>query len=61
MSARKATFKQADASRALRAAVAAGLRPKGYTIGIDGSITVSLGETDSAASNSFDQIMRQPS
>jgi hypothetical protein len=60
MSARRASFKQADAARALRAAVAAGLRPNGYTIGIDGSITVSLGDTDAVSGNSFDQIMGQP-
>ena len=57
MKARRASFKQADAARALRAAVAAGLRPNGYTIGADGSITVSLGETDAAAKNSFDRLM----
>lgn len=59
MSPRRASFKQADAARALRAAVAAGLQPLGYTIGVDGSITVKLGGTETSDDNSFDQIMRQ--
>lgn len=59
MRARRATFRQADATRALRAAVSAGLHPRGYTIGVDGSITVKLGEDEVSYDNSFDQIMRQ--
>ena len=59
MSGRRASFKQADAARALRAAMAAGLQPSGYTIGVDGSITVKLGEAEATSDNSFDQIMRQ--
>ena len=60
MSARRASFRQADAARALRAAVAAGLRPRGYTIGVDGSITVKLGDAEPLDDNSFDQIMGRP-
>ncbi len=59
MKAQRASFRQADAARALRAAVAAGLRPSGYTIGVDGSITVSLGEGEAGSNNSFDQIMER--
>jgi hypothetical protein len=55
---RRAIFKQADAARALRAAVSAGLRPSAYTIGIDGSITVNLGDDQPDDRNSFDEIMR---
>lgn len=57
MSARRSSFKQADAARALRAAVAAGFKPQGYTIGVDGSITVKLSEAESCDDNSFDRIM----
>lgn len=59
MSSRRASFKQADAARALRAAVAAGLSPSSYTIAADGSITVSLGDGNLAPTNSFDQMLRQ--
>lgn len=55
---RRATFKQADAARALRAAVAVGLRPSGYTIAPDGSISVSLDVGGlRSAENSFDQLI----
>ena len=57
MSARRASFRQADAARALRAAVAAGFEPRGYTIGVDGSITVKLSEAQTSDDNSFDRIM----
>ena len=58
MSARRASFKQADAARALRAAISAGLMPSGYTICPDGSITVSLEEGRSTSSdNTFDKLM----
>ena len=59
MTVRRASFKQADAARALRAAIAAGLQPGCYTISADGSITVSLiSECSTAGENSFDHIMR---
>ncbi|MCW3796913.1 hypothetical protein OMW55_03720 [Sphingomonas sp. BN140010] len=53
---RRASFKQADAARALRAAVAAGLKPHGYSIAPDGSIRVEFGET-AQTGNSFDAII----
>ncbi|QIK77537.1 hypothetical protein G7077_11525 [Sphingomonas piscis] len=60
MSKQRSSFKQADAARALKAAVAAGLYPSGYTIGIDGSITVNLEVPGGGHSvNSFDKIMGQ--
>ena len=55
----RASFKQADATRALRAAVSAGLKPNGYTIGADGSITVLLGDAAGISQNSFDRLMGQ--
>ena len=57
MRVRRASFRQSDAARALRAAVAAGLRPNAYTITTDGSITVSLGDGENAKGNSFDQLL----
>lgn len=55
---RRATFKQADLTRALRAATAAGLKPSGYRINpMTGEIEVQLGANDSGPSNSFDAIM----
>ena len=59
MSPRRASFKQADAARALRAAVAAGLEPSGYTIAIDGSIHVDLSSGAIGTGNSFDQLRRE--
>ncbi|MXP28102.1 hypothetical protein GRI58_04605 [Porphyrobacter algicida] len=57
MSAR-ASFKQADVSRALKAAQAAGLTPSGYRIDpATGAIEVQLGGTVNSASNSFDRLM----
>lgn len=57
MTVRRASFKQADAARALRAAVSAGLKPRGYTIATDGSITVSLGDAEGGSQNSFDRLI----
>jgi hypothetical protein len=55
MLARRASFKQADLTRALRAAVAAGLKPSGYKINpIDGSIEVQVGGAAARTGNSFD-------
>jgi hypothetical protein len=60
MTGRRASFKQADASRALRAAIAAGLQPDGYTITPDGSITVRLNSgVRPSGENSFDEILRR--
>jgi hypothetical protein len=57
MSARAARFKQADATRALRAAVAAGLKPSGYKVDADGAIIVLFGDSALEASNSFDSLI----
>lgn len=57
--ARAAAFKQADLTRALRAATAAGLKPSGYRINpVTGEIEVQLGNDNAAtAGNSFDRLM----
>ena len=59
MTTRRTSFKQADAARALKAAIAAGLQPSGYTIAPDGAITVSLGTSvvRNPDENTFDQMM----
>ena len=44
MTPRVARFKQADATRALRAAVAAGLKPSSYRIDAAGAIIVIFGD-----------------
>lgn len=55
MMARRASFRQADLTRALRAAVAAGLKPSGYRINpVDGSIEVQIAGGAARAGNSFD-------
>jgi len=41
---RRANFRQADATRAFRAAVEAGLQPKSCTFGPDGSIKVEFAD-----------------
>ena len=54
---RRATFKQADLTRALRAATAAGMKPSGYRINpVTGEIEVQLGANGASLSNSFDAI-----
>jgi hypothetical protein len=54
----RSAFKQADAARALRAAVAAGLRPTGYTIAPDGSIKVEFAESLRAGPpNTLDRVL----
>lgn len=58
MACRRSAFKQADAARALRAAVAAGLKPSGYTIAPDGSIHVEFGNGVAANGNSFDRLRK---
>lgn len=59
MVARRANFKQADATRALKAAAAAGLKPTGYRIDPGGAIIVMFGEAAARSSNSFDDIQGQ--
>lgn len=58
MTRRAARFKQADATRALRAAVAAGLKPSGYKIDPAGAIVVMFGDALAPkAANSFDEVL----
>lgn len=57
MASRHSAFKQADATKALRAAVRAGLKPSGYEIGPDGTIRVLLGSGGTPSGNSFDEAM----
>ena len=54
---RAARFKQADVTRALRAARSAGMKPSGYKITPSGEIVVMLGEDVSESYNSFDAII----
>ena len=56
MVSRRAAFKQADATRALRAAVAAGLKPISFRIDPSGAIVVNMGDGAVRSSNSFDEI-----
>ena len=56
MGARRASFKQADATRALKAAAAGGLKPTGYRIDPGGAIVVMFGDAAARPSNSFDEI-----
>ena len=59
MTARRATFKQADATRALRAAVAAGLKPSGYKIDTTGAIHVSFADTLlPTGANPWDEVLQ---
>ena len=52
-----AAFKQADITRALRGAAAAGMKPSGYRVNaVTGDIEVQLGANDTASTNSFDAI-----
>lgn len=53
---RRSAFKQADATRALRAAVAAGLKPTGYRLDPTGAIEVMFGDGQTKTSNTFDDI-----
>lgn len=54
---RRAAFKQADAERALRAALAAGMRPSSCTIAPDGSIKVEFDEAGKAPRNPWDKVL----
>lgn len=55
---RRAAIKQVDATRALKAAVAAGLKPTGYRIEPSGAIEVHFSDAASLGGNSFDEIQR---
>lgn len=54
---RRARFNQADAARALRAAVAAGLIPSGFTVAPDGSIHVEVDCGTAAPKNPLDRVL----
>ena len=54
---RAARFKQADATRALRAAAAAGLKPSGFRITPSGEIVVMFGDDTAGSQNSFDELL----
>lgn len=51
------SFKQADAARALKAAMSAGLKPSGYTILPDGAIVVDLADRPAHSDNTFDGLL----
>ena len=53
---RRSAFKQADATRALRAAVAAGLKPTGFRLDPTGAIEVMFGEERTKSANTFDEV-----
>lgn len=58
MPARRATFKQADLTRALRGAQAAGMVPSGCRINPHtGEIEMQFGSSAVASGNSFDNLM----
>lgn len=60
MSGRRSAFKQEDATRALKAAVAAGLNPTGFKVGPDGVIHVTFGDAAGAAlRNPLDRVLGQ--
>lgn len=57
MASRRSSFRQADATRALKAAVAAGLKPTGFRLDPTGAIEVQFdGQARAGATNSFDDI-----
>lgn len=60
MTTRRATFKQADATRALRAAVNAGLKPSGYKIDAAGVIHVTFADSNAPATgaNPWDEVLQ---
>lgn len=57
MTSRAPRFKQADLTRALRAALAAGMKPSGYRIDASGDIIVMLGGEGVSPVNSFDALI----
>lgn len=54
---RAGRFKQADATRALRAAAAAGMKPSGIKITPSGEIVVMFSDDTSGRRNSFDELI----
>jgi hypothetical protein len=59
MTSRAARFKQSDLTRALRAAVAAGMKPSGYRIDASGEIHVTLGDgLPKGTANPWDEVLQ---
>lgn len=56
MTGRRSSFKMADATRALKAAVAAGLKPTAYRLEPTGAIEVTFSDDRQRNANSFDDI-----
>jgi hypothetical protein len=58
MLSRRASFKQADLTRALRGARAAGMEPHGCRINpVTGEIEVHFSNDSTSATNSFDRLL----
>lgn len=57
----KSSFRQIDACRALKAALAAGLVPQSYRISPEGEIIVNLSAEGGEFQNSFDQLINRNS
>ncbi|MGE4324159.1 MAG: hypothetical protein AB7E60_14175 [Sphingobium sp.] len=58
MAGRRATFKQADLTRVLRGARAAGMEPRGCRINpVTGEIELQFGNNNPGTGNSFDNLM----
>lgn len=58
MRSRRASFKQADLTRAIRGVRAAGMEPRGCRINpATGEIELQFGDAGGANGNSFDQLM----
>ena len=59
MQSRRASFKQSDATRALRAAQKAGLKPTGYRVEANGAIVVQFGnDQPSSEPNPWDEVLQ---
>ena len=57
MKSRAARFRQADVTRALRAVVAAGIKPSGCRIDAAGEIVVTFGNDTPSTANTFDALI----
>lgn len=58
MTTRRATFKQADLTRALRGARAAGMEPRGCRINpATGEIEMQFGNDNASTGNTFDRLI----
>lgn len=54
---RRANFRQADLTRALRGAVAAGMKPSGCRVNKDGEIELQFGNDNAVVGNTFDRLI----